>query len=271
MDTGFDITSLIKTEYEDNLYTVYDVEIRYRARMLGGIPRNLDTALLMAEAHMRKAKAPEEIVTKIKEEVSARMGEAEASYNKEEVDGEDHPVIDKSWVMFWSDEEGIYVESRTMKSAIRECMSKLGIFQSRFGTKGTHDYGLFVEPARLRFTRNGEVLKVPDGFQDRSITVSTAQGKRTSIKREDYVDQADLKFRIKVIQNGLISEPDLIKALALVQDAGHGGARSQGFGQLDIEQCVRVKGEALKGRPPKEKPAKKGKKKDETVVTEDVA
>ena len=242
------MTDLMKdiNKASDGLYDVYSVRIRYRGKILGGIPRSLEAALAMAEARLRKAEAPTDVIDKLKAEVSKRFDERT---NDDEGVNEE-AAAERSWTSFWDDEVGLYMESRTMKSALRECFSKLGTFQSKRGTKKTHDYGFFVEPPRLRFERDGEPLREPDGFQDRPITVSTAQGSRTSIKREDYVEGAEMAFTIKTLRSpakdkgkakdkiqGLITKPDMVRALALLQDAGHGASRSQGFGQLDIIAC----------------------------------
>ena len=258
------MTNLLKQikKTSDEMYDIYDIKVRYRGRMIGGVPKQLDLALIAAEAKLRKAKAPEEVVDNIKKEFSDRIAEAEAArelikdselFEDGDDDEKEHPVVHSAWCGFWEDEEGIYVESRTMKSALRECLSKLGYFMKNRGSKGHHDYGLFIEPTRLRFTReiagHNRPITKPDGFQDRAITVSTPQGKRTSIKREDYVENGEMSFRVKSIKNGKISRDGLIQALALLQDAGYGAARSQGFGQLDILECEET-------RAPRPKPKK---------------
>ena len=163
----------------------------------------------------------------------------------------------KGWCGFLYDADGLFLESRCAKSMLKSAMSQLGIFQDGMsrkpvGSKTTHDTGLFIEPYRLRFYRDGGTIEAPDGAEtlatvvyptplatpdgteDMAVHVNTAQGRRSSLVRADYVIEPSMRFVVKVVMGSAIHEKDLIRALALCQDVGLGAKRSQGFGQFEI-------------------------------------
>lgn len=226
----------VKTAYEE-LYNVWKIQYKFREKVYGGIPNRLETAMLMIEARVKQGKIPPEMAEQIKKECRERFEEMYKAMSVE-VEGEvkQNPMeeaVKMQWTTFWQDDQGVYLESRTLKSALRECLSILNVFTTKHGTKSGHNFGFYVEPSRLYLKRDGVVVKKPDGYDDRPVIIQDAGGKRTAIKRVDFVEGACIDATIKIIP-GRLEERHIVAALALLQDLGHGAMRSQGFGQLDM-------------------------------------
>ena len=247
------LMSKVEARYQSQ-YAIYEFRLRIRDKMFGGVARDLDTQVAAVEASIRRKKIPQETGERILEDIRNRFLEQEKRLQagEGEEDGEEKgedKAINKRWTSFWLDEEGLYYESRCLKSCLRECMSKLNHFVATSGSKGSHDYGVFISPFRLRFERDGEVLQAPDGFEDRPVIAMVNSGgkfqKITSLKRQDYVGEGtEITGNISVLAQGKVTETMLIEAFALAQDAGIGAGRSQGFGQFDLVQLDRLqKGE----------------------------
>lgn len=235
------------------LYDVYEVQVRFTDKIYGGTPRSLDAALAAAEAQARKKKLDPEYVDALKEKVRQEFAEGQQRAEAQRAVGEEpeeEEPIDKTWVTFQCDEEGIYFDSRCVKSGLRECMSKLGVFTTKKGSKGYHDYGLFIEPYKIRFLdEHNNPVPMPDGCDDRAGHVSGPTGKRAILRRMDFVEKRTMRFRIRRMAGGLLSEEALIRALAALQLAGLGGSRSQGFGQFELIACEKiVEGNPIKVR-----------------------
>jgi hypothetical protein len=263
------LMSKVQARYESQ-YAIYEFRLRIRDKMFGGVARDLDTQVAAVEASIRRKKIPEETGARILEDIRNRFLEQEHRLASQgEVEGEmgEDKAINKRWTAFWLDEEGLYYESRCLKSCLRECMSKLNHFVATSGSKGSHDYGVFIDPFRLRFEREGEVLQAPDGFEDRPVICMVNSGgkfqKITSLKRQDYVGEGtEIAGTIKVLAQGKVTETMLIESFTLAQDAGIGAGRSQGFGQFDLVQFDRIqKGEKSAVKSKAQQKAEKAAKK----------
>jgi len=82
----------------------------------------------------------------------------------------------------------------------------------------------------------------PTRREQRPIHVMTAQGPRTSIKRSEIVEGAEIQFTVKRRSGpGLgVSEKALLGILDYAQTVGLGADRSQGFGQFEIVSVEKI-------------------------------
>jgi hypothetical protein len=77
----------------------------------------------------------------------------------------------------------------------------------------------------------------PDQYLERPIHVMTAQGPRTSIKRVEIVEGAEITFTIKRRRGKdkqSVPETTLLAVLDYAQTVGLGADRSQGFGMFEV-------------------------------------
>jgi hypothetical protein len=247
--------NLLDTVYKhaDETYALYDVEIEFRDRCLGGRPKRLDVAQAALEAQARKCKMPPEVLERKLADLRELYLDAEKARENGDVSSPDHAVdgakdaADSAWTTFYMDGTGIYLEQRVVKACLKDAMKQLGIFVAKkrgpggtIGAAGTHNTGMFVEPGRIYFRRDGEILDRPDGSEAMPANVMTGQGPKAILNQVDYVDGGTrMKFTIKLVIGCGLDEGDLLRSLAIARDIGVGAKRSQSFGQFEIIKCER--------------------------------
>lgn len=231
-------------KYYKSAFTRYDVEFTVRDRLLGAVPKDLDTYMILVEARHRKGYLPDEGLERIKERVRKRFEEGGLANIPSEEPGDndiEEDTANKHWNTFFADGAGLYMEGRTWRAMIRDMMSAMGFFKKVIGTKTTHNMGLYIEPARIRLTRDGKNLHHPDGTMSMPVIIMDRLGQRAAIKTVDYVEKVDVALTIKTLKEARVPITDemLWKVLGPCQDVGWGAARSQCFGQFDLTKLVK--------------------------------
>ena len=89
---------------------------------------------------------------------------------------------------------------------------------------------VFVEPRLIPLG-----VAEPTGSREKPVHVMTARGPRSALKRTDYVSHVKLVCRLKVLDDGFISERVLRTILDHASANGLGCDRSQGYGTFDYE------------------------------------
>jgi len=201
---------------EKIMWKYYDVTIKMRDKLIGGYPKNPDS-----EAAMLRARGLEDLIPPAID--PATLSEEDRAALKES-------SLQKSWTGFKSNGIGVYLESRNVKAMFKECANILKgpalLDVKNFKSKVAER--VFIEPYHIALGDK------PDGTDSRVVHVMTAQGPRTSIKFFDYMEQPEISFTIKVLQDGVVKEEHLRTILEYAQDNGLGADRSQNFGQFDL-------------------------------------
>lgn len=240
----------------DETYAIFHVEVQFRDLVLGAAPARLDATLARLNSAKMKKVIPPEVLESFKAEMVRRYAEAEKArtdlLNREATDQDEEdakPKPDavaetaaKGLSVFMLDWDGLYLESRVVKSMIRDVLSIQGVFGDRGArTKTTHNLGLFIEPPRLRFVRNGEIVTAPDGVRHYPAILKDATGSHNAIVSNEYVesdrnvtDSVQLGFDVLLTVGGSITKSHLDRCLAASQLVGLGARRSQSFGQFEI-------------------------------------
>jgi CRISPR/Cas system CSM-associated protein Csm4 (group 5 of RAMP superfamily) len=202
------------------LYDRYLVAISFRGRLCGGVPRNKELIKSWVEA-----------TTGFKDEISERLTQADAELVVNE-------VAEKSWISFFEDKNGLFIQTRQVKACLKQSASILGITQKKRGSKQILAEGMEVKAIgggdRLHLGR-----KAPDGTDESAIHVMTAQGPRTALRRMDYAEGVTLQFEIWILktaaqENRHIGQKELENILRHAQENGLGASRSQGEGKFEV-------------------------------------
>jgi len=209
-------------------WDVYEVTVEFEKPVVGGIPKSPEVIAAWIESRAKKkGRMPEEI-QKLIEKVSSEVYISEDDMEKE---------IEKTWTTFKGDKEGIYIEDRNIKAMLREAASTLGLFKGTGSTarKQTFQHGLTIKPYRIRFYRDGEVIREPEDIQERPIIIDYKGNTISALKREDIVKEgARITFYICIVANNVFSEKMVKEMVEIAQEIGIGAARSQGFGKFKI-------------------------------------
>lgn len=229
-----------------NLYTTYSACLQFQDKIMGGTPRDPKLVMGWLKARMGvddlerqrvltiqtlvesgalegKTQAERDILTLDQlEEIAEKMGESR------QVNG------------FKRDpEQGLYIESRTVKAMLKECTNilfageKWGV--TRKGPKSMVAERLFVEPDHIYLG-----VDSPTGVEMFVGHVTGPQGPKSTLTRYEYVYQPRITFDVKVVKD-FITDEQWAELWELAQKNGLGSLRSQGYGCFDIEAWDEVK------------------------------
>jgi hypothetical protein len=227
-------TRTILNEEVDALYRVYRIRLVFRDRVMGGYPKNPK----LIASWIKARTGHDDDITRQQVEAANEAMEMQA-------------IEDSTWTGFPSDANGLYLETRALKAAWRESLSVLQIFVKKTGSKQIYQHAFFVEGEQHQ-DRVYLGRMEPDGDLERAIHPSTPQGKRSALKRTDFVERAEITYLLKVLDTASqekrhLGMSELRKALALMQDNGLGADRSQGFGKFDVVELEQICDSKSKG------------------------
>ncbi|GAJ06311.1 unnamed protein product, partial [marine sediment metagenome] len=80
----------------------------------------------------------------------------------------------------------------------------------------------------------------PDGSEVRIVHAMTMKGPRSSLKTIDYVDKPVLKFRLKVLDDGVVDRKLLEAIFEYGAEHGMGQERSQDWGKYELVKLEEV-------------------------------
>lgn len=249
------------------------LRMEFTAPLCGGVPRDPDVIDRWAEvrgasdAHHAnlKAKAELERVNAEVEAVEARNAAevAGAEYTAdappvgvktlEEVRQERQDTIDplhevteqdKVWVGFSRDEHGLFVRGGNLRAHLKDCADVVARAVKAGADPGLPEVknfrskvvnSLYVQEDRLHLLDgNGKVATEVTGFRDATLSVMTAQGPRTCLKRVDYLEPCIIQATL-LLYPGEISRDWIAVLLDYGCEHGFGQDRSLQFGRYDYE------------------------------------
>ena len=213
----------------------YEATIRFEDRLIGGIP-------VMPAGSDPQAYEGWLRGQKVENDPSFEKGLAEVLAADSEMPvavAEDAPTEQG----FRRGKDGLYVEARQVKAAIKEGSQRLGLLKSVRGMRQVIQHDIHVRA--LDGTQRLYLARAePDGKDARPISVLTPQGPRQSIKRFEYVNQPEIRFVVRVLKGGIgegmMTEDLLRDVLELCGSLGLGADRSQGEGTFVLEELKRI-------------------------------
>lgn len=212
------------------MWTHYQLELRV-SRLIGGIPRHPEIVRRWQEARWP------ELTSKLQPGDPASPAEAAEitieNLGAQALSDEETKGI---WTGFLEREGSLVVEARQIKAMLKESAN---IVKDMLPGKGGKTLPLRARLAERVFVKP---LFIPLGVTEpngggepieRPIHVMTRQGPRTALKRTDYVDDAKIVCELKVLNDGVITEPMLRFILDHAAENGLGTDRSQNQGVFE--------------------------------------
>lgn len=248
-----------------------DLTMTFTTPLCGGVPRDpeiidrwVDTRTATEAAHKRmladdkkEAKEAEAIETEERRELGlapvstilsnagCRTLEEIRQDRQDTVDPlEEVSEQDKVWVGFSRDETGLFVRGANLRAHLKDCAGVVGPHAKtgkvpdmptvlNFRAKAVN--AIYIKEDRLHILNGtGAVAKEATAFRDATLSVMTAQGPRTCLKRVDYIEPAVIKATI-LLYPGEITRDWIEVLLDYGCVHGFGQDRSLQFGRYKYE------------------------------------
>lgn len=200
----------------------YEVELQMIGRFAASLPKRREEIQAMLENRM-PSKPPENFtpIAELTEEVAEKVATpAEGEEEAEE--------LKFGWATFPQNDEGLYYEGRCIRGHLKDCANQIKDV-------------IKPEVRALKAKVANKVYVMTDiipldakeiaGTEQRFVQVMTRQGPRSTIKYVDYLEKPTLKFRLKVLDDGIITEEILTSIFEYGAIHGLGQERSQGWGR----------------------------------------
>lgn len=200
----------------------YQVELRFTSPFASSTPKNPLDIAAMLEAR-KPGKPPAEAVPI--EELTEKVGE-EVGASEE---------VERGYATFKRDEKGLYYEARCVRAHIKDCANQLQGMLGIKALKAKVANRVYVEPERIYIGK-----AEPDGNETRIVHAMTMKGPRSSLKTIDYVDKPVLRFTLKVLDDGVISNEILEAIFEYGGTHGMGQERSQDWGRYEVASIKEV-------------------------------
>ena len=221
-------TSIFKTD----LFTTYACEIHFRGKLLGGIPKDphIIEGWLRSKAGISDTDEVRLAMLRTLVELGAEVT-PDMSYDQL-VDASKSLAAVKNTNGFKRNADGLYIEDRQIKAAIKEAVNILYAGDRWDKTKkGPRSFAaerVFIRPPEVALGRTE-----PDGVELLMVHASTPMGPRSSLSYHEYVNQARLSFEVQVARDQIEHE-HWSEIWELCQENGLGACRSQSYGRFDV-------------------------------------
>jgi hypothetical protein len=216
----------------NELFTRYRVSIRIAHRIMGGTPKDpkVIEGWIKSKIGLEDADELRAVVARTMAELGHDISEGATP---EQLDAAiAATVADKSTNGFKRDDQGLYIESRTVKAMLKENVNILYGAQkfgpTRKGAKGYVAERIFVEEDRLHLGRTE-----PDGVELFIGHVTGPQGPRATLTYYEYCERSELSFTLMSLQD-CITPAQWEQIFEQAEQNGLGSLRSQGYGRFHL-------------------------------------
>ena len=218
------------------LWLLYGVSLQIEGQFASSLPRTTEEIRAMLE-HRMPTRKPEDAVPidQLANQVAAEVGATSK--------GDENEDYLPSWATFKRDKNGLYYEGRQIRGHIKDCALQVAqIMQAsikNFRSKVANKVYVIDDIIRLwKDEFQNERFTEVDGTEERFVQVMTRQGPRSAIKNIDYINDPYMSFRIKILNDGIITIDDVETIFEYGSVHGIGQERSQGWGRYSVNQII---------------------------------
>jgi len=218
-------------------------EVKTLNTTVGNFPSSMAAIPYIARTVQKEEKMTDEEAEKLKKKMEEELVETMEAMEEEEMEVEEEDE-DKLNV-FLRDKTGIYIEERHVKGWLKE---HFRILKMR-GYREAINHGVYVFPYgdsfvgnekfKIYLTRDGKVIREPDGILKRPIQVMTPKGGRSSYKLLEYLEPpVEFSFVIEVVDSvsRKLFTKEILKTMGYIMgNIGFLGDRSLGMGKCEVK------------------------------------
>jgi hypothetical protein len=240
-------------QYRDELFATYEVELQFVDKIMGGVPKNpkVVEGWLRAKAGVTEARELFQATARTMAENGTPLDydpSALATMNPDEMyhiidrATQEHAAL-KSTNGFKHDDEGLYIEDRQIKAAIKESTNILYAGErwgkTKKGPKSFVAERVYVEGTNGHPNRLYLGTDEPDNVELVVGHVQDKQGKRSTLTYHEYVEKPVIQFRIASLRDE-VSYDHWGMLFAHMELNGLGALRSQSHGRFEVTKFERV-------------------------------
>jgi hypothetical protein len=216
------------------MWLKYNVELRMAGRFAASLPKTREEIERMLENRMPAHPPADYIpVAELVDQVAEEVGAPAATEQEEE--------FKFGWATFPRNADGLYYEGRCIRGHLKDCATQVKGWivpeVKALKAKVANKVYVVTDVIPLMSAVYEPVTKLQfkeiAGTEQRFIQVMTMHGPRSTIKYVDYVEKPVLRFDLKVLNDGVITEPILRALFDYGSIHGLGQERSQGWGRYD--------------------------------------
>jgi len=208
------------------MWKKYEAELQMTGKFAASLPKTKEAIEQMLK-HRMPATPPENFtpIPELTEEVAEKVGAPTEGEEEEE-------ELKYGWATFPRNEEGLYYEGRCIRGHIKDCANQIrdAIEPPVKALKAKVANKVYVMTDVIPLG-----AKEIEGTEQRFVQVMTRQGPRSTIKYADYLEKPTLKFRLNVLNDGIITREILDSIFEYGSVHGLGQERSQGWGRYTYE------------------------------------
>jgi hypothetical protein len=222
------------------LFTRYRIDIEFRNKIMGGIPKRADVIEGWLRARAGVTQQEELLAATRRTLLDLGLELPETATLDEMIEASKVMAAEKSTNGFKVDPgAGLYVETRQIKAAFKESCNVL-FAGERWGVTKKGPRAFLAE----RVFVEGDIVPLgrtePDGVDMVIGHVVGPQGPRSTLTYHEYVQQARCSF-VVMSANDCISADQWGLLLQHSAENGIGALRSQGHGRYDVLDVTRLK------------------------------
>ena len=172
------------------------VTLAVPGRMYGSVPKSQS---LVQAWIASQGEIPEESLQDKLAAVGTRVPEAPEVVEGEEANGEQETEERVSCgfrLLPVGEVRAVCLRDFMVKAMIGQAASTIGWTKRERGVRGVLREGFQIRPQAIPFERDGRPLEKPDGIEDFVGHVMTPQGRRSILKRCDYVEGVTFSFKM---------------------------------------------------------------------------
>ncbi len=220
------------------MWTNLDLTMKFTVPLCGGVPRNDDIVKKWVE--LRKATETEHAKMDGAQTLDQVATERVATTDPLDVDDE----MSKVWVGFSRNAEGnLFVRGGALRAHLKDAAQVLGRVFKLGNVSGMSTLKVFAaklkdslyvkEDQIVLLNGDGTTVTEATGFRDATMSVMTAQGPRTCLKRVDFVSPCSMTATLQLLEGGEIKQAHIEKCLEYGAVHGFGQDRSLQYGRYD--------------------------------------
>lgn len=213
------------------MWRYYEVELQFEDRFASALPKNPKELEDMFFHRMPSEKSIEK-----REERGENIVPAEEMVERIKAEVQADEEAPMGYATFKRDEGGLYYEARCVKSHMEDSAEQIRSLLDIRALRPKVKNRVYVKPQRIYLDKEN-----PDGYEVKPVQAMTRRGPISTLKCIDYLLMPLMKFRLKVLDDDVITKSILDAIFEYGGEHGMGQERGEDWGKYKVVKFEEVK------------------------------